>query len=218
MPRQPTGRPPGRPRGSGQLDNPTRLTVWLSSETYARLEAYADGRHYHRGDPQLSACVRELLEHALACPYKNQTQNIPVLHGDNNRPIENVLAVAQNISEQIETITAAPENNYYEQIQTVPLVTENISEQIETVSMPAAHKTWPVTDTVTETVTDTVTVTGHALGYDTSRYYLGKLCPRGHDYEGTGQSLLRQHNQRCRDCENEAKRARYHAKRQATVL
>ncbi|HEY5868433.1 MAG TPA: hypothetical protein VI542_23215 [Candidatus Tectomicrobia bacterium] len=27
------------------------------------------------------------------------------------------------------------------------------------------------------------------LPFDTTRYRLGKLCPRGHDYEGTGQSL-----------------------------
>ena len=207
MPRQPTGRPPGRPPGSGQLENPTRLTVWMHGETYARLEAYADGRHYHRGEPQLSACVRELLEHALACPYKNQTQNIPVLHGDNNRPIENVLAVAQNISEQIETITAAPENNYYEQIQTISLVTENISEQIEKVPTPAEN-----VSRQTEIVTDQ---SDTVPAYDTTRYYLGKLCPRGHDLNGTGQSLLRTHNQRCRECENESRREKRQVKRQA---
>lgn len=80
-----------------------------------------------------------------------------------------------------------------------------------------ALETSRVTDTVTDTesVTDTVAVTGQAREpFDTTRYYLGKLCPHGHDFEGTGHSLLRKHNQRCRECENETKRARYQAKRQ----
>jgi len=35
------------------------------------------------------------------------------------------------------------------------------------------------------------------VSYDASRYKLGKLCPRGHDYEGTGQSLLSRGNSVC---------------------
>lgn len=42
--------------------------------------------------------------------------------------------------------------------------------------------------------------------YDTARFYLGKLCPRRHEWGNTGQSLLRNHNQSCRECENERKR------------
>ena len=52
--------------------------------------------------------------------------------------------------------------------------------------------------------------------YDTTRYYLGRLCPHQHDYHGTGHSLLRRHNQRCRECERLGKRAAREAKRQAT--
>src|SRR4029453_18077232 len=39
--------------------------------------------------------------------------------------------------------------------------------------------------------------------YDTSKRYLGKLCPRGHDYHGTGQSLLRKANHLCLACDAE---------------
>ena len=67
MPRKPTGRPRGRPAGTGHLDNPERITVALSGEMHARLEAYRHGR-------KLAACVRELLEHALTCPQKRQTR------------------------------------------------------------------------------------------------------------------------------------------------
>jgi len=211
MPRKPTGRPPGRPPGSGQLDNPKRITVWLQGETYAKLEAYADGRHYHRGEPQLAVCIRELLVHALACPYKNQTQNIPVLHGEGNRQIENVLAVAQNTYEQIETITAAPENNYYEQIQTVPMPSENISKQIETFHTPVENISRQIE--IVPDQSDTVPA------YDTSKFYLGTLCPKGHNFGGTGQSLRRQHNMSCRECENESKREkRARVKLQATAM
>jgi hypothetical protein len=53
--------------------------------------------------------------------------------------------------------------------------------------------------------------------YDATRYYLGRLCPRQHDYHGSGQSLLRRHNQRCRECERLGKRAAREAKRQQEV-
>ena len=80
MPRKPTGRPTGRPVGSGRLglgtqDPHTRLTVRIPPDLYTRLEAFAKGRSYSRGTPQLAGCVRTLLEHALACPYKRQTEN-----------------------------------------------------------------------------------------------------------------------------------------------
>src|SRR6267143_2991887 len=78
MPRKPTGNPRGRPKGTGELDAPQRITVWLSGDLYRQLEAYAEGRHFHRGTPVLASCVRELLGRALACPYKQQTENVPV--------------------------------------------------------------------------------------------------------------------------------------------
>jgi hypothetical protein len=49
--------------------------------------------------------------------------------------------------------------------------------------------------------------------FDTTKYVLGKLCPRGHDYHGTGQSLryLRRHV--CLACDAEQARARRKAQR-----
>jgi hypothetical protein len=52
-------------------------------------------------------------------------------------------------------------------------------------------------------------------GYDTSKHYLGKLCPRGHDYKGTGQSLLRRINHLCLACDRERAQERRQAKRTA---
>jgi Arc/MetJ-type ribon-helix-helix transcriptional regulator len=54
-----------------------------------------------------------------------------------------------------------------------------------------------------------------APSYDTSKYILGKLCPRGHDYHGTGQSLLRRANQGCLACDAARARERRKAKAQA---
>jgi hypothetical protein len=54
-----------------------------------------------------------------------------------------------------------------------------------------------------------------AEGYDASKCYLGKLCPRGHDFQGTGMSLLRRHNHACRECENAQKRERRARKKAA---
>jgi hypothetical protein len=84
MPRKPTGNPRGRPIGSGTLGQQTRLTVRVPTDLYDRLEAYAEGRSYVRGTPQLARCVREALEHYLICPNKRQTRITPVPHIDTN--------------------------------------------------------------------------------------------------------------------------------------
>ena len=52
--------------------------------------------------------------------------------------------------------------------------------------------------------------------YDTSKHYLGKLCPRRHDYNGTGQSLLRKTNHLCLACDRERAQERRQAKQQGT--
>jgi hypothetical protein len=53
------------------------------------------------------------------------------------------------------------------------------------------------------------------LVFDATKHILGKLCPRLHDYEGTGQSVLRRTNRHCILCDREKFRERQQAKRQA---
>ena len=72
MPRQPSGKPRGRPTGTGTLGEQTRLTVRIPTELYHRLEAFAERRRYTRGTPQLSGCVRDALEHYLVCLQRQQ--------------------------------------------------------------------------------------------------------------------------------------------------
>jgi hypothetical protein len=49
--------------------------------------------------------------------------------------------------------------------------------------------------------------------FDASKYVLGKLCPRGHDYQGTGQSLRRLPKFTCWECHKAGERERRKAKR-----
>ena len=56
MPRQPTGRPVGRPKGTTKLGAYTRITIKVPLALYDRLEAYADNLTSVRGgSPQLAA-------------------------------------------------------------------------------------------------------------------------------------------------------------------
>jgi hypothetical protein len=50
--------------------------------------------------------------------------------------------------------------------------------------------------------------------FDTSKYVLGKLCPRGHAWGNTGQSLLRRTNRHCIVCDREKFQERGKAQRQ----
>jgi hypothetical protein len=49
--------------------------------------------------------------------------------------------------------------------------------------------------------------------FDPQRWVLGRLCPRGHEYQGTGQTLWRLPGYHCRQCENELARETRAAKR-----
>lgn len=51
------------------------------------------------------------------------------------------------------------------------------------------------------------------VSYDAAKYKLGKLCPRGHEYEGTGQSLLYRRNSVCVTCDREKVAERRAARR-----
>lgn len=107
MPRQPTGRPPGRPVGSGAVleREQTRLTVRIPATLYDRLEAFAEGLHFTRGTPQLSGCVREALEHFLVCPQMWQTQNVHTDHSANNRQTTTIHTAAMDNNRQTENGT-----------------------------------------------------------------------------------------------------------------
>ena len=175
MPRKPTGRGRGRPLGSGQLGiegiDQKRLTIRLPMSLYEALEALAGQEHYTREEPDMARCVREALEHYLACPHRRQTKNVPHVSLADNRQTRNTPETLGDIRWQ----------------------TENVPE--------------PLGDNKRQTEKSTPV-------YDNTKYVLGKLCPRGHDYQGTGQSLLRRVNLGCLECDKEKARERRQQKLQ----
>lgn len=48
----------------------------------------------------------------------------------------------------------------------------------------------------------------HSADFDATKFYLSDLCKRGHDYQGTGKSLLRKGNANCVQCQRELRQAR----------
>jgi hypothetical protein len=59
-----------------------------------------------------------------------------------------------------------------------------------------------------------LTRTDTAPAYDPARYILGRLCPRGHEWGATGQTLRKRHSGTCVTCEREQQRERRARKRQ----
>jgi hypothetical protein len=123
MPRPPTGRPRGRPAGSGQLGEEgtghKRLTVRLPVELYDALEALAEREHYTREAPELARTVRTALEHYLACPHRRQTGIVPHTVLAHNAQTENDLETLENYTRQT-IITPEPLEDYRGQTAMVP--------------------------------------------------------------------------------------------------
>ena len=58
--------------------------------------------------------------------------------------------------------------------------------------------------------------TPQGMSFDPERWVLGRLCPRGHEYEHTGQTLRRLRGFRCPQCENELAQERREARHRET--
>jgi len=135
MPRQPTGNPTGRPPGSGRLGEVVRLTVRLPTELYGRLEAFAEGRGYTRGTPELSGCVRALLEHALVCPYKRQTHNIPGTTQNTTRQTASIPGADEDTIQQTTSIPGTDAKTTG-QTTSIPRTEQDTSRQTTTLPGP----------------------------------------------------------------------------------
>jgi hypothetical protein len=76
-----------------------------------------------------------------------------------------------------------------------------------------SHGEMPATEASAEDLA--VSPPGQTPAYDADRYYLGKLCPRSHDWHGTGHSLRYTHNRVCPECDREKTTERRQALRSA---
>ena len=196
MPRKPTGRPRGRPAGSGQLGEEgtghKRLTVRLPSALYDALEAVAEREHYTREAPELARTVRTALEHYLACPHRRQTGIVPSTGIINNWQIENMLEALEDNIRQTEIV---PETEH--------IADESRSEKRQTEIVPK-----PLWEDKRQTEIARKLAEG--------TYVLGKLCKYGHEWQQTGQSILKKKNRWCIECDAESARQRRQNKRAVT--
>ena len=198
------------------------LTIWLPRELKLYLEDMALKRHCSPSDliqQALTTCYPLSADVTVTVTDASITdtsqlrlmlqQELRAFLGDSPpyqrvSPVHHVTVTVTDTPAQAKDVTAAAPETRHD--------TDTVTDTLSPAGLAPC-----VTDAVTDT--ETVTVAGQALEpFDTTRYYLGKLCPKGHDYHGTGQSLLRKHNQHCRECENEGKRAARQAKRQAPAL
>jgi hypothetical protein len=222
MPRHPTGRPPGRPVGSGAVleREQVRLTVRIPTTLYDRLEAFAEGLHFTRGTPQLSGCVREALEHFLTCPYKRQTQTVHTGSSAYNGQTQTVYTATMDTNGQTQNVhTVSSCDNGQTENSTEPILPlsaggEDTMRQTEN---GTALEVLPAEDTGNDK-RQTQNAPTDVPAYDPTRYQLGALCKRGHAYRATGQSLreIRQGKVgECAACHLERSRATAEAKRLA---
>jgi len=220
MPRKPTGNPTGRPKGSGTLGEVTRFTLRLPTDLYQRLELFAEGRSYTRGTPELSGCVRELLEHALACPYKRQTKSISQPSWDDKCQLESVTESERDEIKQAESVPTS-HGEILQQTLSIPgLCGEPAEQRWKSISQPASEQEEPdaVQAQAVGEARDDIRQTGNETpAYDPSMFYLGELCEGRHDFQGTGHTLRSRKRRVCLECDKEnARQRRQKAKRQAT--
>jgi len=101
---------------------------------------------------------------------------------------------------------------------------EDKEEMLVSQPAPASHRngqgapelavpTAQVSETVTERQNGEIVIPP----YDATKYVLGKLCPQGHEWGTTGQSLLRLPSRNCPTCVNASKREKRAGRRQATL-
>ena len=207
MPRQPTGNPRGRPRGTGTIgEDQARLTVRIPGELYTRFVAFAEGRSFTRGAPQLAVCVRDALDHYLTCQYKRQTGNIPPAGEYIKRQTEKSTAVRDAVGREAAEDTRQTRRMPDAGMQ--PAEPESIGQPT---NGPARRKT-----TQEQAIADTANNNRQTAilpePFDRRTFKLGALCKAGHDFHG-GQSLIRITSNQCRACEREKAQRRTQTQR-----
>jgi hypothetical protein len=214
-------KPTGRPRGRPKTKEYVTLMARVPQELANRVQRYA-GLHQQSISVVLRDALEVLLEedryqpflsdrntesaHIMSDMKETQADIVPDRNGDTSatravRPprgrskkVSDMKAARTEISsdrkgDERTTATRAP----------LPAMVSD-AKAVETASTPEPA-----------ILSDT-----NAPAFDPSKYVLGKLCPRGHDYHGTGQSLRRLPRFVCLECDAEAARERRQAQRKAT--
>jgi hypothetical protein len=210
------------------------MTLWLSAEDKARLLTMAQQQHtspstlvaealkaYQPVRPQnadmrqIRLLIQELLSDQLPRMVRQTLSELGIV---TETPAETVTDTSDTVT-ATDTDTVTPSD-----ASVTEMITESSQIRGSNVTELAAETrgsigvTEPAAETVTETpvhpdLAEEVLEMLTGVTYDASRYKLGKLCRRGHDYEGTGQSLLYRRNSVCVACDREKVAERRAAKR-----
>jgi hypothetical protein len=167
-----------------------RVTIRLTPEVYALLEARGS-----RGMP-LAAIVREALIDSLtrqpeaATPPDTLAETVAILAAS----LEDLRQQVAALSSRVERLAAQSRQ---------PAATPRQPRQPSAAKPQQLPTAAPVSDTPSDAAIPP---------FDPNKFVLGKLCPRGHDYYGTGQTLRRVFRHVCPACDVERTREARKAK------
>lgn len=184
-------KPTGRPRGRPKTREYVTLMARVPQELADRVQRYA---RVHQ--QPLSVVLRDGLALLL-----EEDRYRPFLSDMNTASAEQTADMASDSN------TGVPGSRTV----TPPRArSETLSDTKADAPLPAI-----MSHTKAETHTGTPQQPPSAPPFDTSKYTLGKLCPRRHMHGTTEQSLLRSSNRHCLACDREKFHERKQAKRQA---
>jgi hypothetical protein len=175
------------------------LTIWLDAGDKAKLLAMAQQQHMSPSALLVAALKAYQPVPPPGTPVTDTSQlwalmqELLIVHlpGIVRELMQEQSTVAETVAEAVQQQNVAD------------AVTEIVQGRDSDVTETPAHP--DLAEEVLEMLT--------GVTYDATRYKLGKLCRRGHSYEGTGQSLLYRRNSVCVACDRERVTERRAAKR-----
>ncbi len=206
-------KPTGRPRGRPKTKEYVTLMARVSQDLADRIKVYRSHKRQTMSDVLRDGL--ELLleqEHAQAPPYVyDRKGEKPSIMSDTKDKSANIMsdrkeAVTVNMSDTKEERAGKPQRTRSAKVSDRKRDKAGITSDRKGDVPPMASDTKE--RHTASTPEPAILSDTNMPTFDPSKYSLGKLCPRGHDYHGTGQSLLRLPQQHCRQCDTEQKRER----------
>jgi hypothetical protein len=217
MARKPTGRPPGRPKTK---DYET-LLARVPSDLADKVKRYA-ARHRC----SVAELIRDGLEMRLdaegvpgrtrppaqGLPNQDDSPSMPDNGNTEIHELSPMLreAIAATVLETLAHVQSRTPGEHGEAViqqSPFPVLQHDTGESQDDAAALAPEQT--ALDRVAAACAP-----ARADDFDHTRYVLGPLCKRGHDWQGTGQTLQYAKNHFCRECDIERKRA---ARRRTTA-
>jgi len=227
----PTGKRVGRPKTK---DYKT-ISLKMPQELLDRVQSYA---RLHR--QSISELIRDGLEwritegdpRSLGVSPPQHTRSKDDEYSRNTEIPSEVLEKPEHagILEEIRTALARQEaqlQGLTHALEQRPAVSTPIEYSGNAINAPREQRSipepaleedaWHAPQDVHEVSSNTV-LPENVPAFDTTKYALGKLCPRAHNYSNTGQSLLRVSDRHCIACDREKARERRQAKGHAAQV